>query len=80
MNESKLTVGLSVVAELDKCVSARLARLPVPHDVHVLDVADDPVEGPPERLLARLVVQAPHENCPVRVRPKRILVDVRSPY
>ena len=45
----------------------------------VLDLSDDTIEGLPERLFARLVVEAADEDGAILVSAHGIFVEVRSP-
>ena len=46
----------------------------------VLNFANDTIEGFPEGLLSRLVVEPAHEHSAIRVSALGILIVVRTPY
>ena len=46
----------------------------------VLNFANDTIEGFPEGLLSRLVVEPAHEHSAIRVGALGILIVVRTPY
>ena len=75
-----LTISFSIFAELHEAVASGLPRLNILHNVDMLNFADDAIEGLPEGLLTRLVVEPAHEHSAIRVSALGILIVVRTPY